>query len=107
MKSIIAKCVVSTMLLAALAAPTFAQSNINQRESNQQHRIGQGINNGSLTPRETAKLERREGRIRRSVARERARNGGTLTAAEHARAERRLNRASATIYRKKHNAATM
>ena len=40
-----------------LGTPAFAQ-NLNKREARQQHRIAEGIENGSLTPKETARLER-------------------------------------------------
>ena len=88
--------------LAALTAlPATAQ--VNAREANQQGRIDQGVRSGQLTPREAAHAERQQGRIDRTVARERAHNGGYLTPYQRARINARQNRASRNIYRKKHN----
>jgi hypothetical protein len=83
-------------------APAFA-AEVDQRQANQQARIGQGVESGQLTPRETARLERKEGQIRREVRRDRAANGGKLTPAEKAKVNRQENRTSRQIYRAKHN----
>jgi len=80
------------------------RSEVGKRQRAQQERIGQGISNGSLTPREASRLERQEGRIHREVAHERAANGGTLTPAERAQVNRQQNRESKRIYRQKHDA---
>jgi hypothetical protein len=90
-----------TLTLTALAATAGAQT-IGQRERNQQDRIAQGVRSGSLTPRETVRLEREEARTKAIVRRDRA-DGGGMTAAERARAQSRLNRTSKDIARLKHN----
>jgi len=87
--------------LVALAGMSFAQ--VNARRENQQDRIAQGVRSGSLTPRETARLENQEARINHEVHRDRAANGGHLTPGERAHVNRQLNRESARIYRAKHN----
>lgn len=79
------------------------QSEVGQRQRNQQERIGQGIKSGQLTSREAAHTERREAGVNHEIARDRAANGGTLTAGERARVNRQENRNSKSIYNKKHN----
>src|SRR5438552_7302678 len=75
-----------------------------QRNANQQSRIEQGVKSGSLTTRETAKLEGGESRIDRAEARAGA--DGKVSAKEQRRIQRRENRESARIYREKHDAQT-
>ena len=89
-------------IIVASSAPAFA-AEVDRRETNQQARIGQGTESGQLTPRETARLERNEGRINRQIKNERAANGGHLTEAEHHQVNREENRTSRQIYRAKHN----
>ncbi len=80
------------------------KSEVGQRQREQQKRIGEGIENGSLTPREASRLEHQEAGVNREVARDRAANGGTLTPAEKAKVNRQQNRESKRIYRQKHDA---
>jgi hypothetical protein len=84
-----------------------AQTNeVNQRERNQQERIGQGVESGSLTAGETSHLEKQESGINQEVRQDRKANGGTLTAQEHRQVNRQQNRESRRIYRDKHNGKT-
>ncbi len=85
------------------ATQKFTNTEVGARRENQQDRIAQGIRSGSLTPQETANLERQQNSIARQVAKDRAGNGGALTGAQKAQVNRRLNRASNRIARKKHN----
>lgn len=78
---------------------------IHQRKENQQDRIANGVANGSLTPHETANLERKEGALNRETRRDRRQNGGNLTNKEKARINHQQNKLSRNIYRDKHNAA--
>lgn len=87
-------------VVAIAAAP--AEARINQRQGHQQHRIYTGVQNGSLTPRETFRLERQQLGIARFEARQRA-DGGGLTWRERARIEHRQDRASRAIHRQKHD----
>ncbi len=98
---------VSFGALAQDAQPTTPANppTINQRKDNQQERIGQGVENGSLTAGETKNLERKEAGLNAEERRMKARNGGTLTPAERARLQRQQNALSRNIYRDKHNAA--
>jgi hypothetical protein len=92
-------------VLFALTTPTFAQGHIRQRQVNQQKRIAQGVNSGSLTPGETAHLERREGRLNREIRRDRV-DGGGLSPAERAKIASQQNHLSHEIYQEKHDGQT-
>jgi|SRR5690242_3057496 hypothetical protein len=98
------------VLLAAVAVPSFSQTNtaagIQQRKVNQQKRIANGAKTGELTPRETANLEHKEKALNREERRMRARDGGHLTHADKAKLARQQNRLSRDIYAKKHNDRT-
>ncbi len=74
-----------------------------QRNVNQQQRIANGINNGSLTNRETGALERGQAHVDRREANAAA--SGRVNAAEQRNIQRAENRQSGRVYRKKHNAA--
>jgi hypothetical protein len=76
---------------------------VNRRQTRQQARIAQGVKNGSLNPKETARLERREASIQRQEQRDMAKHNGHLTKAEQRQLNRRENRVSRSIYRDKHN----
>jgi hypothetical protein len=77
---------------------------VNARERAQQKRIGEGVENGSLTAGEAARLERKEAGVNREVSGMRQVNGGRLTPAEHRVVNRQQNRVSRQIYRQKHDA---
>lgn len=101
-------------LVAALTvapAMTFAQTTtapeqpknpIVKREFNQQKRIGNGIKNGALTPRQGARLERQQMRIHRQFRAMRARHNGRLTMKNRRFISHRQNVASRRIFRAKH-----
>lgn len=94
-----------TAALVLAPAAAFAQSGttIYQRKDNQQDRISQGVRSGQLTPRETAHLERQEGRINREESHMRAEDHGRLTRQDRRILTRQQNRESHRIYRDKHN----
>ncbi len=97
------KLILSAAALIALSvSPAFAQ-NINQRKTNQQDRIANGVKSGQLTPGETAKLERQQKSINHEEHNMRKADNGHLTAADRRQLNRRQNRASRNIYDKKHN----
>ena len=83
---------------------TAPKTEVGQRKENQQKRIGEGIENGSLTPREASRLERKEAALNHETRTMRAENGGKLTPAEKATVNRQQNRLSRDIYRQKHDA---
>ena len=102
MKRIVMSLIMGTMLLGT-AGVALAQNEINERQRNQQKRIGEGVENGSLTAGETARLEKQEGAIHHEVKTERKANGGTLTAQERRQVNRQQNRESKRIYKQKHD----
>jgi len=76
---------------------------VNRRETRQQNRIANGVKNGSLSPHETANLERREASVQRREQRDMAEHNGHLTKKEQAGINRQQNRISRSIARDKHN----
>ena len=76
---------------------------VNQREENQQQRIANGVKNGSLSPKETANLERREASVQKQETADMAKHNGHLTKAEQRQLNRRENHISKSIYKDKHN----
>ena len=89
--------------LALSSAPAFAQ-NVNKRQAHQQHRIAEGIEHGTLTPKESARLEKQEARINQLEAKDRQ-SGGGLSPHERKELNRLLNSESHKIYVAKHNGA--
>ena len=75
-----------------------------QRNVNQQQRIQNGMENGSLTNREAARAEAGQARTDRKIANAAA--DGHVGAVEQGRIQRTENRQSREIYRKKHNVKT-
>jgi len=76
---------------------------VNQREQNQQNRIAQGVKSGSLTPQETANLEKGESHIQKQEANDLQKNNGHLTAAEQSKLNKEENRESRKIHHEKHD----
>jgi len=76
---------------------------VNRREGKQQHRIANGISNGSLNPKEAAHLEKREAAVEKREQADMAKHNGHLTKAEQAGINRQQNRISRSIARDKHN----
>jgi WXXGXW repeat (2 copies) len=83
-----------------------AYGRVNDRQGNQQARIGQGVRSGQLTPRETGHLEGKEAAIHQEVHNDRAANGGHLNGQERAQVNHQQNQVSRDIDRDKHNART-
>jgi hypothetical protein len=98
------KAFVATALLAALVAPLAASAGeVEQRVDNQQHRINQGVRNGSLTYGEYHRLDNGLDHIQAQRARDLRRNDGHLTPAEYRQLNREQNRLSDRISFDKHN----
>ena len=98
-------------LLAGTATMSFAQDTpkegkIKEGKENQQKRIAQGVKSGSLTPKETARLENKESSINKEVRQDRKANGGNLTNKEKAKVNRQQNTVSKEIYNQKHDGQT-
>jgi hypothetical protein len=97
--------IVTVAALGLTLSSSFAFANdrrIDRRQANQQHRIAEGIENGTLTPRETATLERQEARINQLEAKMR-RDGDGLSPKERTELNRLLNTESHRIYAAKHD----
>lgn len=99
---LIASAVLSLVSLGAMAQSTTAGSV--QRDVNQQTRIEQGLQSGSLNTREAAKLEKEESRIDHMQAR--ALKDGKLSAEEEAKLKAAQDKANRDIAAAKHNTTT-
>ena len=88
----------------ATTTPTTTKpASVNARRERQQKRIGEGVENGSLTAGETAKLESKETKLAKEEARMK-KSGGQLTPAEKAKLEKQENKLSKDIAAQKHDA---
>jgi hypothetical protein len=91
------------------AAPAFAQApasgttdpGIQKRMQNQEQRIDQGVQSGTLTPRETGKLETDQARIQQTE--ERMKSDGNLTGQERQKLNTMQDRTSDRIDQQKHD----
>jgi len=90
----------------SLAQDPLKEGKIKERKENQQKRIAKGVANGSLTPKETSRIEHHEAKINREVRQDRKENGGNLTNKEKAKVNRQQNRVSKEIYNQKHDGQT-
>ncbi|MCU1337371.1 MAG: hypothetical protein JWO19_2952 [Bryobacterales bacterium] len=99
--------ILTSALLTGTATMSFAaddkEGRIEQRKENQQKRIAQGVKSGSLTPRETARLERQQSKLNQEVRHNRKENGGNLTNKEKVQINHQQNRLSKEIYNQKHD----
>jgi hypothetical protein len=80
-----------------------AMSRVGERAENQQKRIGNGVESGKLTARETAHVEHQEAHINHQVKSDREANGGKLTAQEKRQVNKEQNKTSKEIRRDKHD----
>ena len=93
------------VMMGALLTGTASLAQIRQRQENQQDRIGEGVENGSLTPKETSRLEHQETRLNKEIRRDR-KSGGGLSPQERRQINHQQNVMSRKIYRDKHNGKT-
>jgi len=77
---------------------------VNQRETNQQNRIANGVKNGQLKPGQTARLERGEQRLQNNEKRDMAKDNGHLTKRDQRQLNHEANRMSKRIANDKHPA---
>ncbi len=88
----------------AILLPAVAQAGeVQNREVNQQERIGSGLRNGTINQTELKNLETREAALNATRVRDLRHNDGSLTTAEKVRLNQRENNISRAIYRDKHN----
>ena len=76
---------------------------INQTKENQQDRIAQGVKAGTLSPAETARLEKQEAGINKEEAGMKAQDNGKLTAQDRKTLKTQQKVESKRIYRTKHD----
>jgi hypothetical protein len=88
---------------AGQMAPTnpTATSRIDQRQVNQERRVEQGEKSGSLTPKEAARLDKRESKIEADKVA--AKSDGKVTKSERRKLRHEENHASRAIHRQKHD----
>jgi uncharacterized membrane protein YebE (DUF533 family) len=91
--------------LVSLAGGAFAQTQgtprIDQRQENQERRIEQGRQSGTLTDKEAARLERGQARVQKME--DKAAADGKVTKKERRRIEHAQDVQSRRIYRQKHD----
>ena len=75
---------------------------VNQREENQQQRIGNGIKNNQLSSKQASNLEKRETSVQNREQKDMAAHNGHLTKTEQKGINRQQNRISKSIYKDKH-----
>jgi hypothetical protein len=85
------------------ASDHFGNSEVGQRQENQQDRIAQGIKSGQLTAGQTANLESKEAALNQQVKADRHANDGKLTGAEKKQVNQEQNGLSKQIYKDKHS----
>ena len=97
------------LLLATAAAGVFATETaatatprVDQRQANQQARIDQGVEQGTLTPREQRRLQRKQTVVANAEATAKA--DGQVTARERHRLHHLQGHSSRAIHRQKHDA---
>ncbi|HWK30633.1 MAG TPA: hypothetical protein VNR20_00995, partial [Terriglobales bacterium] len=93
----------TTTTTPASTTPAKKKMGVNARQARQQQRIGEGVENGSLTAGEAAKLENKETKLNKEEARF-SKSGGQLTPAEKAKLEKQENTLSKDIDKQKHDA---
>ena len=87
--------------LPTLALAQSATPGVDQRQINQERRIEQGVASGSLTPRETMRLERGQQRVENMEMR--AKSDGVVTRQERAQLQHAQDVQSRHIAREKHD----
>ena len=96
--------VAATTIIADDAAPKAAQKKgrIAARKDVQQERIGEGVKDGSLTAKETARIEAKEAKLNKEIRQDRS-DGKGLTPKEKAKIEAKQDKISKEIYKEKHD----
>lgn len=89
--------------LTTLVPSVVGAETIRERELLQQQRIAKGLENGSLTADEAARLEKREAALKTDLSVERKIHDGKLTPAAREYADKKLDTLSKQIRAAKHN----
>jgi hypothetical protein len=103
MKKVFLTLMAGGFLVIAPGMASAQDGRIQQRKENQQQRIANGVQNGSLTPKETARLENKEANLNKEIRADRKANGGNLTNNQKRQINRQQNRLSKSIYNQKHD----
>lgn len=98
-------CCTSSMIGAQPADAKPWKKRVNHRQVKQQKRIWGGVKNGSLTKRETYRLQKGQKRLNR-MERNMRLSGNGLSKKEAARLEHAQNRLSKNIYKQKNDGQT-
>ncbi len=101
MKRVMGYFLAAILTLGVTVIANASTPRINKREHYQQERIREGIQSGSLTRHEAARLEAEQARIRVDEARAKA--DGHVSDRERARLDHELDKSSKDIYRQKHD----
>ena len=96
------KTILVMIMATALMVPAFAEGPLKQREDNQKARIKEGVQNGTVTKREAARLHNEQKNIRQDV--KAAHADGKVTTKEAVKITREQDKASRDIYKQKHDA---
>jgi hypothetical protein len=96
----------STPATQSSATTTPNKPAINQRKTDQQDRIANGVQSGQLTAGETKNLESKEQGLNKEENNMRSQDDGHLTAADRSKINGQQNAISKDIYQDKHNANT-
>ncbi len=109
MKSLCKLVLIAGCSLTVAAGTAFAQTQtvgtndpgIQKRMENQEQRIDQGVQSGTLTPKEAGRLEAEQTKIQQTE--QRMKSDGRLTGKERQRLNNMQDRSSQHIYRQKHD----
>ena len=97
--------IATAIALIALPTLSLAQTGstprVDKRQDNQQQRIDQGVQSGTLNEKEAARLQKGQQRVQKME--DKAMADGKMTMKERARIEKAQDRQSARIYREKHD----
>jgi uncharacterized membrane protein YebE (DUF533 family) len=90
-----------TLLMTGMAYAQAETPRIDERQTNQEQRIDQGIASGQLNERETNHLNKQQEHVNKME--DRAKSDGVMTKKERARIDHAQDRASRHIAREKHD----
>lgn len=93
--------IAAVALVVPLLASAQSTQRIDQRQTNQDARIDQGVQSGSLTQKEAAKLERGQTHVQNME--NKAMSDGKVTKKEASRIEHAQDQQSKKIYQQKHD----
>ena len=99
--NLLTRSLAALILAAPLAVMAQTAPRVDQRQANQERRIDQGVESGSLTQREAARLDRGQAHVQNLE--DKAKADGKVTPKERARLQHAENVQSKRIYSEKHD----